>query len=429
MASKTGQFTAAQQSSGVLLLRKGSNATLDSIFAGAAAFAFVLEEVLSGGIAFRTIATYAADQTALAIRNDSGRDLYLRLRCTTLTATETIDYTLADAASDEILHQFADSDGNVVMSITDTGVVITGTASVSGAATLSSTVAVGDALNTAQGADKASAATLNLSTATGNIVDVTGTTTITAITLAQGRTRTVRFTGILTLTHGASLVLPNAANITTAAGDYAIFAGYGSGVVRCVAYFKLSGQPVVAPTRANLGVDVAAIAVGIPVTALRHTTGVPLTAAETAGGFNCSVAAHVMLAQGEVTDNETEVSVCHAQVVLPPEYKAGGTVTVRLPVAIVKTGSATDNGSTVDVAVYKQAAGAVGADLSTTTAAATFAALDTWYDKDFVITPTGLVAGDALNIEITSSIIDNEAGAGTLRLNMGAPRVLLDLQG
>lgn len=94
------------------------------------------------------------------------------------------------------------------------------------------------------GADIASASTVDLDAATGDLVDVTGTTTITAITLSEGRTATVRFTGALTLTHGASLVLPSAANITTAAGDFAVFRGYASSVVRCESYVKASGYAV-----------------------------------------------------------------------------------------------------------------------------------------------------------------------------------------
>jgi hypothetical protein len=94
------------------------------------------------------------------------------------------------------------------------------------------------ALNEAQGADIASAATTNLDTATGNLVDVTGTTTITAITLSQGRSRTVRFTGSLTLTNGASLVLPGSQNIQTTPGDFAVFRGYASSVVRLVSYSR-----------------------------------------------------------------------------------------------------------------------------------------------------------------------------------------------
>lgn len=102
-----------------------------------------------------------------------------------------------------------------------------------------------------QGADVASASTINLDTATGDLVDVTGTTTITAVTLAQGKCRTVRFTGILTFTHGASLVLPGSANITTAAGDFAILRGYASSVVRCIGYFRADGTPVTTPTAAQ----------------------------------------------------------------------------------------------------------------------------------------------------------------------------------
>ncbi len=97
-----------------------------------------------------------------------------------------------------------------------------------------------------RGANIASTATLDLESATGDLVDVTGTTTITAITLSDGHERTVRFTGALTLTHGSSLVLPGGANITTAAGAFAVFRGYASGVVRCIDY---------TPAKGNVGYD------------------------------------------------------------------------------------------------------------------------------------------------------------------------------
>jgi hypothetical protein len=111
------------------------------------------------------------------------------------------------------------------------------------------------AFNEAHGADIASATTTNLDTATGNLVDVTGTTTITGITLSDGHRRTVRFTGACLLTNGASLVLPGGANITTAAGDFAEFYGYAAGVVRCVTYTKAAGTSVissVAPSGATI---------------------------------------------------------------------------------------------------------------------------------------------------------------------------------
>jgi len=122
----------------------------------------------------------------------------------------------------------------------------------------------GAALDEAQGADIASAATIDLNSATGNLVDATGVAAITAITLAQGAQRTVRFTGALTLTNGASLVLPGGANITTAAGDYAIFRGYAAGVVRCVLYDALASSPLgTTGTAAHKGLlDLSAAAAG-----------------------------------------------------------------------------------------------------------------------------------------------------------------------
>ena len=90
----------------------------------------------------------------------------------------------------------------------------------------------------------ASASAINLNTATGNRVHITGTTTITAVTLTRGP-RTVIFDGSLTLTHHATTNnLPGAANITTAAGDRAIYESDGT-TVYCVNYIKASGQAVI----------------------------------------------------------------------------------------------------------------------------------------------------------------------------------------
>lgn len=97
-----------------------------------------------------------------------------------------------------------------------------------------------------KGTDIASAATINLTTASGDLVHVTGTTTITAITIPVGAERTVIFDGALTLTHGAALLLPGAQNITTAANDRMIVRGDTAGAV-VVAYIPASGKPVVSP--------------------------------------------------------------------------------------------------------------------------------------------------------------------------------------
>lgn len=95
-----------------------------------------------------------------------------------------------------------------------------------------------------KGSDIASASTVDLSTATGNFVHITGTTTITALgTVAAGQVFVLVFDGALTFTHnGTSLILPAAANITTAAGDIAIMVSEGSGNWRCLSFYHISTQ-------------------------------------------------------------------------------------------------------------------------------------------------------------------------------------------
>lgn len=97
-----------------------------------------------------------------------------------------------------------------------------------------------------QGSDIASAGTISVGE--GGYFNVTGTTTITDIdfgTDKTGRRVWLKFAGALTLTYNAStLILPTAANITTAAGDMAEFVSEGSDVVRCVSYTRASGQPL-----------------------------------------------------------------------------------------------------------------------------------------------------------------------------------------
>lgn len=98
-----------------------------------------------------------------------------------------------------------------------------------------------------KGADIASASTLTLGT-DGNYFDVTGTTTITAISSAQAGTLIVlQFDAALQLTHhSTNLVLQGSSNITTTAGDIAVFVSDGSGRWRCVNYqTATSNVPVI----------------------------------------------------------------------------------------------------------------------------------------------------------------------------------------
>lgn len=116
----------------------------------------------------------------------------------------------------------------------------TGANSFSGVSTFSALV------KWAKGADVVAAAALPVLT-DGNYFDVTGTTTVTSInTLGIGTIITLHFDAALVLTHHATdLLLPGAANITTAAGDEAMFIEFATGDWRCLSYTKASGEGIV----------------------------------------------------------------------------------------------------------------------------------------------------------------------------------------
>lgn len=110
-----------------------------------------------------------------------------------------------------------------------------------GGTNASTAVQASDNLSTV-GASIASAATTDLSAATGKVVTITGTTTITSFGTEQaGAERVLIFAAALVLTNSANLILPNGANITTAADAVANVISMGSGVWRLVSYSIASG--------------------------------------------------------------------------------------------------------------------------------------------------------------------------------------------
>lgn len=119
----------------------------------------------------------------------------------------------------------------------------------------------------------ASAATINLDSALGDYVSLTGTTTVTAITLKQGQECTCVAAAAFILTNGASLILPSGANITTAAGDSFVVRGEAAGVVRIVSYIKADGTGLIGSgTRVLLETQTAAADASID-----FTTGIDAT--------------------------------------------------------------------------------------------------------------------------------------------------------
>lgn len=149
-----------------------------------------------------------------------GSGVYSKPAGTTASPNTTIESTKYNAFADDLV-----SDANGARPITAGG---TGATTAVGAA---------DAISTKSTAIP-SATTTDLSTATGRFAHITGATTITGFgTVAAGVIRELVFDGALTLTHNAtSLILPGGANITTGAGDTAIFVSEGSGNWRCLNY-------------------------------------------------------------------------------------------------------------------------------------------------------------------------------------------------
>jgi hypothetical protein len=135
------------------------------------------------------------------------------------------------------------------------------------------------ALNEAPPVSVASAGVLNIGVLTSNNLTITGTTAITSLgSYAAGAKRTVTFAGELVLTHNAtSLILPSAANITTAEGDVAEMLSLGSGNWRCIGYMRASGQSVAAASGPRPYTDIAVNAAATRFARYRLTASLTLT--------------------------------------------------------------------------------------------------------------------------------------------------------
>jgi len=99
----------------------------------------------------------------------------------------------------------------------------------------------------------ASATTTDLGSVVASVITISGVTTITGFgsTVQLGEIKALIFSGILTLTQSASLLLPNnAGNITTAAGDRAWAAYLGGGNWEVLVYQKADGTALSA---SNIG--------------------------------------------------------------------------------------------------------------------------------------------------------------------------------
>jgi hypothetical protein len=123
--------------------------------------------------------------------------------------------------------------------------------------------------------------------------------------------------------------------------------------------------------------------------------------------------------------NTSVTQRCRFKFALPPEYVSGESIRVTIRGGMITT--VASSSATVDVECYAaDGDGAVGSDLCTT--AATSINSLTKADKDFDITPTGLAAGDELDIRVTIAITDSATATAVIG-EISKITVKLDIKG
>ena len=137
-----------------------------------------------------------------------------------------------------------------------------------------------------------------------------------------------------------------------------------------------------------------------------------------------SSASHVIRTYDVKTVGATAL-YARTQFILPPEYDGGESISFRAYAQMVTT--VADTSCTIDMQAYKHDKEAgISADLVTTTA--TSMNTLTGANYDFVITPTGLAAGDTLDLRI--HIAPNDGAGGTAVIaEIGFTGMLLDIKG
>lgn len=162
----------------------------------------------------------------------------------------------------------------------------------------------------------------------------------------------------------------------------------------------------------------------IPLGSVRGATGLIPTATLAANVWAWVISASVAFLSSNTADGATSTANGFFTWQVPETWVTGQALVVALTVKLKSvTGTGVgDNGSGIDLTCFKQASFAVGSDLCST-APQTFAALDTVYTKTFTIDSGSLAAGDVLNFTVVGTAIENNAGNGTLQVELEGIKV------
>lgn len=126
---------------------------------------------------------------------------------------------------------------------------------------------------------------------------------------------------------------------------------------------------------------------------------------------------------GEAASGNSKTNSGRVQFALPAEYVSGETITLRVRCAATGTLA---TARTIDALVYKSDnGGGVGSDLCATSAQTITASFANY---DFTITPTGLAAGDTLDVLVTA-VANDTGGTNNRLIQIGGVQMLLDIKG
>lgn len=211
-----------------------------------------------------------------------------------------------------------------------------------------------------------------------------------------------------------SVIVGQALSIVGAAGGLITmlpFASIASGGVASESLQQLDARPFPIPLFNARATGTGAI--------LGNTAGTPAGAMGLTPGTHGS-AAPVLV--GEAANNNSKTNRARFLIPLPETYEDGETVTLRFS---AKVGGALAVAQTIDVTAHKLDGDAtVGSDLCTT-AAQTLTT--SFADYDFTITPTGLVAGDVLDVEVTL-VANDTGGSANQAASIGLATLLCDVR-